>query len=254
MTVIAVFNRKGGAGRTTLALNLLAAIARRGERPLGLDLDPQAHLSEVFGAHVARAEDSVFGFFAREVPLDHLAQITKSGVLLCPAHPDLAKLDAILGKGIDALLHLQRALHRPVATGGAVVIDCGALLNIVTLNALLASDVVVVPVASDFLSLQAALHVERALNALEPVARRRLARRYVLTRYDPARAMCQSVALGLESVIGARDRCTTRIGESVAIAESPTLGLDVFRHAPESAGAQDFATLAEELLGSGPAR
>src|SRR5207245_2899904 len=67
MMVIAVFNQKGGVGKTTTALNLLAAIARRGQRPLGIDLDPQAHLSHVFGAHPKLADDSVYSFFVRPV-------------------------------------------------------------------------------------------------------------------------------------------------------------------------------------------
>ena len=68
MSIIAVFNQKGGVGKTTTALNVLAAIARRGQRPLGIDLDPQAHLSQVFGVHPKLADDSVYGFFMRQAP------------------------------------------------------------------------------------------------------------------------------------------------------------------------------------------
>jgi len=80
--VIAVFNQKGGVGKTTTALNLLAGIALRKQRPLGIDLDPQAHLSSIFGVHPRLADDSVYAFFMRQRPLSDLAQITSSGVIL----------------------------------------------------------------------------------------------------------------------------------------------------------------------------
>jgi len=98
MTIIAVFNQKGGVGKTTTALNLLAAIAQRGNRPTGIDLDPQGHLSHIFGAPAKHVDDSVYSFFVQQRPLADIACITKSGVVLVPSHMELSKLDAILGK------------------------------------------------------------------------------------------------------------------------------------------------------------
>jgi len=69
MATIAVFNQKGGVGKTTTALNLLAAIAQRGYRPSGIDLDPQGHLSGIFGVKATLADESVYSFFARQRPL-----------------------------------------------------------------------------------------------------------------------------------------------------------------------------------------
>src|SRR5260221_992685 len=113
MSIIAVFNQKGGVGKTTTALNLLAAIAKRGQRPLGIDLDPQAHLSHVFGSHPKLADDSVYSFFVRQRPLADIARITKSGVALCPAHLELSKLDSVLGKGRKFVTRLRHALLQP---------------------------------------------------------------------------------------------------------------------------------------------
>jgi chromosome partitioning protein len=145
MTVIAVFNQKGGVGKTTTALNLLAAIARRGQRPLGVDLDPQAHLSYVFGVHPKLADDSIYSFFIRQRPLADIACITRSGVVLCPAHLDLSKLDSLLGKGVNVVTRLRYGLRQPGLAPGPVVIDCGPLLNVLSLNAVFACDLLLVP-------------------------------------------------------------------------------------------------------------
>ena len=101
MATITVFNQKGGVGKTTTALNLLAAIAQRGYRPSGIDLDPQGHLSGIFGVKATLADESVYSFFARERPLPDIACISKSGVVMVPSHLELSKLDALLGKSIN---------------------------------------------------------------------------------------------------------------------------------------------------------
>jgi chromosome partitioning protein len=251
MTVIAVFNQKGGVGKTTTALNLLAGIAQRKQRPLGIDLDPQAHLSGIFGAHPRLADDSVYSFFVRQRPLADLAQITPSGVVFCPAHLELTKLDTLLGKGVNVVTRLRVALKAPDAAPGPVVIDCCPLLGVLSLNAIFACDVLVVPVSADYLAFQGAQQVERSLNALEPVFKHRLPRRYLLTRFDARRKMSSEVADLMAMAFRPEEICATRIQENVSLAESPSRQLDVFRHAPQSRGARDYQALVEELVSAG---
>ncbi len=251
MTTIAVFNQKRGVGKTTTALNLLAGIALRGSRPLGIDLDAQAHLSHVFGVQPRLADDTVYSFFARQRPLADIAVITKSGVVVCPAHLELSKLDAVLGKSVSVVTRLRVALRGSQKTENPIVIDCGPLLNVLSLNAVFACDLLLVPVSADFLALQGAKAVDRALDALEPVLRRRLPRRYLLTRYDARRKMSSEIAERMAVQLRPEEICATRIRENVKLAESPAVALDVFRHAPGSHGARDYAALVEELVGAG---
>jgi len=251
MAIIAVFNQKGGVGKTTTALNLIAAIARSGRRPTGIDLDPQAHLSRVLGVEPRHAEETLYGFFVQQRPLDDIAVITTSGVGLVPAHLELAKVDSMLGKGVNVVTRLRQALRACHVVTRPVVIDCCPLLNALSLNALFAADLVVVPVSADYLAFEGAKQVERALNALEPVFKARRARRYVITRYDERRKMSGIVAERMTEAFTPGDVCATRIRENVKLAESPAFGLDIFRAAPTSRGAHDYAALAAELDGAG---
>ncbi len=251
MTVIAVFNQKGGVGKTTTALNLLAGIAQRKQRPLGVDLDPQAHLSSIFGIRPRLADDSVYSFFMRQRPIADVSQITNSGVIVCPGHLELTKLDTLLGKGVNVITRLRGALRARDAMPGTVVIDCCPLLGILSLNAIFACDLMVVPVSADYLAFQGAQQVERSLNALEAVLKRRLPRRYLLTRFDARRKMSSEVADLMAMAFRADEICVTRIAENVSLAESPARQLDVFRHAPQSRGARDYLALVEELVSGG---
>ena len=251
MATIAVFNQKGGVGKTTTALNLLAGVALRGQRPIGIDLDPQAHLSHIFGVQPRLADDSVFSFFMRQRPLADVAVVTRSGVVVCPSHLELAKLDSLLGKSVNVVTRLRTALRGPEKKEGTVIIDCCPLLNVLSLNAVFACDLLLIPVSADFLALKGAQGVDKALDTLEPVFRRRLPRRYVLTRYDGRRRMSGEIADRMAKALRPEEICVTRIRESVKLAESPSVELDVFRHAPGSHGAHDYAALIEELVSAG---
>ena len=252
MARIAVFNQTGGVGKTTTVLNLAAAMARREQRVLLVDLDPQAHLSAVHGHALGDVSGSIFAFYQNGRPLAEL-EVGWEGIgHLVPAHAELIKVDSIFGKGPTILNRLNQGLNELGTDRDerSVVIDCCPFLGVLSLNAVFAADRLLVPISSDFLALRGALQVERTLQALEPVLKRRVERRYLLTRFDRRRKMCFEIQKRLSSQFG-EEVCETVISENVAIAEAPACNRDIFSHAASSRGAQDYAALADELASKG---
>ena len=251
MAVVAVFNQKGGVGKTTTCLNVTAALDIAQQCPIALDMDPQAHLTLSSGIKEVPPDSGMAMFFKHKTPLDSLLRQTPRGWQTIPATLELSKIDALFGSDAKAATLLKHGLREELAlTGAPILIDCCPMLGVLTLNALLATDRVLIPVSADFLSLQGVHRLDSALNVLEKKLQRNFERRIVITRFDSRRKLSYDIYDSLKERYGTLV-CNTRIGENVSLATSPMHNKDIFAFAPHSPGAKDYMALTRELLESG---
>jgi len=251
MSVITVFNQKGGVGKTTTCLNVAASLGLLERRPVVIDLDPQAHVSLALGVRHLAANATSSSFFRDGVPIRRLLRNLGNGLRLLPGHPDLAKIDALLGNHAGVAATLRNGLRQAFeGNDDPILIDCAPTLGVLTLNALVAATRVLIPVTADYLSIQGLNRLDLALNVLEGPLKRRIERRVVLTRFDESRTQCREALANLKARYGSA-LCETRIGEDPALSESPAHGMDIFAYASDSPGAQDYRLLTMELLAKG---
>lgn len=249
MTKIAIFNQKGGVGKTTSVLNLAGALHRRNNPALLIDMDPQGHLSQIHPHPTNDVAKSLFGFYQDNKHLSELIMDWDNIGYLIPAHRQLVKVDSIFGKGPAILNRLGAGLATLEKENiySNVLIDCCPYLGVLSLSALFTADLVIVPIASDFLSLQGAMKVEKTLTAIEPFLKRHVNRRYLITRYDKRRNMSSTVHD--QAILAFGDNMLDSIiYENVATAESPNQKQDIFSFNAHSVGATSYNSLLDELL------
>jgi chromosome partitioning protein len=251
MAVIAVFNQKGGVGKTTTTLNVAASLALLERKPVVIDLDPQAHVSLALGVKNMQSNLTTAAFFRDKVPLDRVMRRLANNIRLLPGHPDLSKIDALLGATAGVAGMLKRGLDTALAWDDApILIDCAPALGVLSLNALFAADRVLIPVTADYLAIQGLNRLDLALNVLEGPLKRRIPRRVVLTRFDESKPQCREALASLKSRYG-DNLCDTRIPDDPALSESPAHGMDIFAYSSDSPGAHDYRLLTMELLSKG---
>jgi chromosome partitioning protein len=247
---VAVFNCKGGVGKTTTTLNLGAAIERAGGLCRLIDLDPQAHLTRIFDKLPKEPETSAFALYSNTSSVLNLEHDIPPVGKLVPAHGNLMKADSVFGKGPAVLNRLRMTLDAAdLSDPRTTLIDCCPFLGVLSISAIFVADLVLIPVSADFMSMQGAHQIAHALDALEPVLKRRVPRRFLLTRFDRRRKMCTEVRLQMVQHY-TTDVCETLIHENTAVATSPSLRQDIFTYQPTCSGAKEYEELYHELKSS----
>jgi len=251
MSLIAVFNQKGGVGKTTTTLNIAACLAMLDRHPAVIDLDPQGHVSLALGVRNTPGIFCASAFFREGSALQNLVKHLPGGVRLIPSHPDLTKVDATLAgtPGVAGLLR-KGILAAPDLRDATVLVDCAPSLGVLSMNALWAAQRVLIPVTPDYLAMQGLNRLDIALRVLEQPLGRAIERRVVMTRFHPDQAHSQEAMAALKARYGPAV-CETTICDDPALAESPAQGKDIFAHAGDCPGAHDYRRLTMELLAKG---
>jgi len=248
--IIAITNQKGGVGKTTTALNVSAAMALMGKNTLLIDTDPQANSTLSFVENPQQYEKSLYNVLAENSQdiNDIIVKSTVPGLDVAISKIAMAKLEPLLLGDIDGHFRLKDVLEPVRGKYEYIIVDTAPTLGIITLNALVAADAVLIPIQSSYLCLEGTDDLLETIEKVKRVANPELQIIGVLiTLHDRRTNIAKDVVERIKGVFG-KKVFKTFISKSVKLEESPAYRESIFTFAPNSVGAEQYQNVAREIL------
>ena len=250
--IISVTNQKGGVGKTTTTINLAASLVEQGKKVLMIDLDPQGNASTGLGLEVEDREFTTYELLVEDVELDDVIMPTSiEGLSIIPATVDLSSAD------IELIANEKRSflLHDALRQAGMdkygfdyILIDCPPSLNLLTVNAMVASHSVLIPLQSEFFALEGLSQLMLSIREVRHTANPDLRiEGVVLTMYDARNNLSQQVEMDARDNLGELV-FKTIIPRNVRVSEAPSFAMPVTQYDSGSKGAMAYRSLAKELI------
>jgi chromosome partitioning protein len=250
-TIISLANQKGGVGKTTSTINLGAAMAELGRRVLLVDFDPQGAATVGVGFNPNELTETVYNVLLDRAvePRSVVLKSAKANVDLLPANIDLAAAEVVLVSEVAREQALRRALEPILDDYDFVLVDCPPSLGLLTVNALTASDAVIIPMECEFFALRGmALLVDTIEKVRERLNPRLRVQGILATMFDGRTLHSREVLERVKDAFGDL-LFRTQISRTIRFAEAPVAGEAILTYAPDSSGSAQYRALAKEVLG-----
>ncbi len=247
--IITVANQKGGVGKTTTAINLAAGLARKGKRTLITDIDPQCNATSLF-FDPEETENSILPLFTENnFDIKTIIKETKvPNLFAIPSTIHLAKVERILSGEIDAPLKLRKRMDSIMNIFDFIIIDTPPSLGLLTVNALIASDYVLIPITPSPWAMEGVQDFLDTFKSVKEAFNEKISiLGVIITMFDPRTVLAKDAVIQIRTIFEGLV-FDEMIHRNIRLEESPAYGEDIFSFAPDSSGAHSYKKIVEEVL------